>query len=271
MKRRILLPVGAALALVLGACSDSTGPADDGAPPQLNADVAAMAADAVGEDVDIMRDPNFRFHIGFVAPPGGFHLFQCDYDAASGWFLCPDVTVGPLTLTRTFQLRTVLGDPMDAWDEEQTAEVQVISSMAGSINREFMEASISRDRDYTVSGLQGNEQTRTWNGTGEDEVERSLHRDGGPTRTYDMSASAIVDDVVVPHFNNQNMDPWPLSGSITREVTVTWTRDGETRTHTRTVVVTFDGTQFATLTVTGPNGTETFEVDLAERRSHRRP
>jgi hypothetical protein len=55
---------------------------------------------------------------------------------------------------------------------------------------------------------------------------------------------------------------WPKSGTITRNVTVTFTggEKGGT-TEQRTATITFDGTQFATVTVNG----DTFKFDLAGR------
>ncbi len=55
--------------------------------------------------------------------------------------------------------------------------------------------------------------------------------------------------------------PSPLSGSITRHFTVVATKDGETvGERDVTAVVTFNGTQFATVTV----GTDSWEVDLSQ-------
>jgi hypothetical protein len=56
--------------------------------------------------------------------------------------------------------------------------------------------------------------------------------------------------------------PWPLSGTITRHwvITITNGPNGDA-TRERTVVVTFNGTQFATITVNG----ETSELDLGTR------
>jgi hypothetical protein len=57
-------------------------------------------------------------------------------------------------------------------------------------------------------------------------------------------------------------DAWPLSGTITREVTIVVVNgpDGDV-TKSRTVVITFNGTNLATMTVDG----ETFEIDLSTR------
>ena len=57
-------------------------------------------------------------------------------------------------------------------------------------------------------------------------------------------------------------NPYPLSGTITRDMTaviVNGPNGDETRT--RHVIITFNGTQFPTMTVNG----ELFEVDLSTR------
>jgi hypothetical protein len=79
-----------------------------------------------------------------------------------------------------------------------------------------------------------------------------------------MTGTRTMEDVVhtVPFEDN----PYPLSGTITREMTVTVTTEAGTRTHTRTVIITFNGTQYPEMTIDG----EPFEVDLAARE-HDRP
>jgi hypothetical protein len=80
-----------------------------------------------------------------------------------------------------------------------------------------------------------------------------------------MSTMATFANVVVPFPRARGA--WPLSGSITREVTAS--RDGATNTPTasRTATLTFNGTRLATMTV----GDRTFTVDLASGRTTRRP
>jgi hypothetical protein len=78
-----------------------------------------------------------------------------------------------------------------------------------------------------------------------------------------MTGASTIVDVVVPH--PRTADSWP-EGTIEREVHVVVLVDGEVfREVDRTVVVVFDGTQYALMTVNG----ETFTIDLAERRIHR--
>ena len=70
----------------------------------------------------------------------------------------------------------------------------------------------------------------------------------------------MIEDIIHPVPRTD--DAWPLSGTITRDVTINVINgpDGDV-TKSRTVVITFDGTNLATMTVSG----ETFEVDMSTR------
>lgn len=273
MRNRSQLALSAWAALVLGACSgDALGPGLE-QDVQLSADVAQVAAEGVGEDVEVMRDPSFGFLFGlsFSAPAAGPRTDGCSFDGE--WYSCGPINRGGLSFFRQVAFYDASGQPMPAFDDDQTASVRVKTSIEGEVSHDGWSATIDRERDMTVSGLQGDEQTRTWNGTGSSQVSRSRHTEDGAARTYNMDVSTTVSNVVVPHFNNDQKEPWPLSGSITKAVEIEiLDADGNVlREASRTVTITFNGTQFATMTVTGPNGTHTFEVDLAQRRAHRRP
>lgn len=109
-----------------------------------------------------------------------------------------------------------------------------------------------------VTGLLGEETTRTFNGTGTESHSRTHVRDNVGTRTFEMDAQATIQDVV--RAVDRVAQPWPLSGTITREWQIVIGNDGiDDVVRTRTVIITFNGTQYATLTVDG----ETYEVDLA--------
>lgn len=255
-----------ACAVVLGACSDGTGPTD-ALTPLLDADVAQVAADAAGEDVAIMREPVlFAQMSGFggtgSAGLGDLRPVNCPFNAASGRLECPVVTNGGITITRSYAFWDAANAPQQQYDPATTAKANIATGIEGERSGDGWSASISRERDLTATGLAGAETQRTWNGTGSSEVSRSRHTDSGD-RSYDLSCSLVVSEVVVP------VPPsWPLSGTITRTCSITFEggpRDGQTVE--RTAVITFNGTQHVTLTV----GDKTFEVDLANRRRERRP
>jgi hypothetical protein len=75
-----------------------------------------------------------------------------------------------------------------------------------------------------------------------------------------MSSTSVIEDIIHPVPRTD--DAWPLSGTITRDVTINVINgpDGDV-TKSRTVVIAFDGTNLATMTVSG----ETFEVDMSTR------
>jgi len=194
-----------------------------------------------------------------AGPGGGFRTGGCAFDGAR--FTCPGVSTANLTVTRSFAFFDAQGNPQATFDSLTTASANFQSTVRGEISRDAWSAVIARSHDMTVSGLAGAETTRTWNGTGTNNVARSLHTEGGPNRTYNMASSSATANVVVPVPRAEGS--WPLSGTITHTVTVAITDgEGAGNTRTRTATVTFNGTQFATVTV----GDETFTVDLAERR-----
>lgn len=243
MKTR-LLATGTFLAiLALGACDDtSTDPGvvlDD-----LDDDVALLAADAVQEDLDVMNT---------VVPLGGA-LALAD-------------NVSEFTRTRTVTFFDVDGLEQDAYDALATESIHSILELSGERSRDGVEFTVERYRDMWVTGLAGEETQRTWNGEGSEDRSRIRIQDGATVRSYTFSGDFLIDDVVraLPRAEN----PWPLSGTVTRSLTIEVTTENGTRTVNREVVVTFDGTSTATISVNG----ELYDLDLASRdrnRVHRR-
>ena len=258
-----------AVALVLlaalgAACQDSSGPTNDPA-DVLTADVAMVAGDAAFEDVNVIYTQSGAFGVptGEVGRTGGWQG-ACPYDAVTGRFTCPTLTRENMTLTRSYAFGDASGRAQSAYDATTTASANFRSTMSGSVARDRWSATVSRTRDMTESGLAGAETQHIINGVGTSTETRSRHTDGGE-RTYTMSTVATFTNVVVPFPRARGA--WPLSGSITRQVTAS--RDGATDTPaaSRTATLTFNGTRMATMTV----GDRTFTVDLASGRTTRHP
>ncbi len=232
--------------IALAACNDASGPsAEDLA---LNEAVAEVAADAAIADVKQM-------FFGLSAEPA----LGASYDAAAP----------PRDFSRTVTFYDVGGIVMDAYNAETTASINIVVEASGDVERDGWTASVTRNRDLTVSGLEGAETSRTWNGTGSGTVTGSQHTDEHGDRSYDMASSVVIDAVVrdLP----RDLNPWPTSGTITRMVTVTITTADSVVTRERTAVLTFNGTQFAILRLNGDD--QEYEVDLAARetdRAHRK-
>ena len=155
------------------------------------------------------------------------------------------------------------GQAQSAYDAATTASANFKSTMSGSISRDGWSATIARERDMTVTGLEGAETQHTINGVGSSTESRSQHTDGG-VRSYTMTSVATFTNVVIPFPRTRGA--WPLSGTITREVSATREGDQGTQSRQRTATTTFNGTRFATLVV----GDRTFTIDLATGRIVRR-
>ena len=233
------------LALIIG-CGRSGAPvaptngAGQATATQLSA--AALGSDMQVAESALMGGCN---SVGFPlwiprGIPGG-----CPYDAATGWFTCTMNGPSGLTRTLTYQFRDASGTPQSAFDDTLTAEVQVKSSVVGTVRTRRHTRTFDDHRDLTVSGLAGKETSRTWNGTGS-----TSHTDSSKAGLRTAQSNTTVEDVVIP--TPFVRDSWPLSGSITTHVVKSSGVD-------LTAVLTFNGTRYATLTV---NGTTT-TVDLA--------
>jgi hypothetical protein len=257
-------------AVGLAACSgDSTGTQ---ATPLLNGDVATVVADNTGDDVDIMREPVFFTAMpqggpAMVVGSGDLNPANCSYNSTTQRLECPTVTRGSLTITRSYKFWDANDVVMDHYDAALTAKANIQTHISGERSGESWSGSVDRTRDMTATGLVGTETTRTWNGTGTSDVTRSRHNDSGEERSYNLSCTLTVTDVVVPVPHSD--ERWPLSGTITHQCTITFVggpRDGQIIT--RTATVTFNGTQTVTVHV----GDKSFDIDLKTRhRGGERP
>lgn len=229
-----LIALAAIGATALVGCSGDDPTGTTALDQMIDADLAMVAADGTIEDVQALRD----------AQHGGFFM-----DNRSG--------------ERTVQFFDADGVEQDAYDELTTDSIYMTMEMSREIERDGWSASVSRTREMAVTGLEGVETTRTVNGVGSEAITRSRHSDTEGLREREITGSRTMEDVVhtVPFTDN----PYPLSGTITREMTVTVTTPEGIRTHTRTVVITFNGTQYPEMTING----EPFEVDLAAREMDR--
>ncbi len=224
--------------LALVACSETVGPT--AFENRMTSDIAMIAADAA---IDELSDLGLLF--------GG------------GAFLAPSAGPDTRTVTHTATFFDEDGNEHDR-DPLLTAMVHLEIDATHEFSRDSWTATGTRSRDLWITGLLGEETERTVNGTGSGSVTRSQHTDEDGTRTYDMTSTSVITDVVHPVPRTD--DSWPSSGTITRNMVVTAVNgpDGDV-TRNRTVVITFNGTNLVTMTV----GEESFEIDLSTRGGDR--
>ncbi|HZI42689.1 MAG TPA: hypothetical protein VFD67_13320, partial [Gemmatimonadaceae bacterium] len=146
------------------------------------------------------------------------------------------------------------------YDASTTASANFHVAVTGTHVADNGQDVVNRDRNLTVSGLAGAETSRTWDGTGtrNDNGYRTV---GDVKRSYTVNDAVTVSSVLVDLPRSQN--PWPMSGTITRQIsgTASVEKAGVSKTFsiTRTVTITFNGTQNATVTV----GNNSYTLNLA--------
>ena len=254
-----------ALAAGLAACADSTAPRNSVTDAQLTSDAAGDAGDATVLDLELMIGSEAQAGVALAsAAPLGFssQAGDCVYSAGVGRFLCPTLTTPEgLSLERSYAVYAG-GTAQSSYSASATDSINFHTFLTGSLARDTRSAWINHTRTLTVSGLAGAETQRTWNGTGVRSDSAHMTENSVARRTKFQSVDAISNVV----FNlPRSANPYPQSGSITHDITVSSTVDRaggqNTRTATRHVVVTFNGTSTAAMTI----GTRSCTVDLVTR------
>ena len=245
--------------LALVACSDTQVPLTEDE-SLINADVAQYVAESTSDDIVVMTtEAELTMLPGFAhqgdCSRGPLARIRCNARKFSG--------AANLEITREVTFYDAEGATQETYDGQTTDSINFVVSIEGSRdgtrNGGTFSMSVDRDRNFTVSGLAGEETERTWNGIGSSDVNRTRKSDEKGDRTYDMSSTTEVDNVV---FAFPREGTWPKSGTITRHVKVEVVRGLEDpTTRERTVIVTFNNTQFATIEING----ETFTLDLATK------
>ena len=278
MKRIGFAVSACALAIVITACSNSTGSQSS---LQLTAgdSIAALvttSGNGIVGDLDVINSAETTIGFQLASPgnpgisaslAGGRELLAgyapasgCTLNASTGRFDCPPTTNNGLTLTRSFAFYNAAGTLLSKFNDSTVASVNVTTTETGVRPTATGADTISGSRNMTASGLAGHNTTRTWNGTGGRSV-GGYYTDSAATRTYDNTESTTFSYIVVTLPRSSN--PYPTSGSVSRQVTLTGTvtKGGKSKSFntSRTVGITFNGTEFVPMTV----GSTAYTLDLA--------
>lgn len=182
--------------------------------------LGAYACDGGVTEPDSVDDSALRADAALVATDGMFQDLAVFQDLGlPGFGLAPSAASSDnFSFSRMVSYFDGSGTEMDQYDPLLTASIHVVADASGTREKPFWEASIERHREFTVTGLEGVETQRTTDGTGTETVARSRYPVDAAEQTYDMSA--IVTYAGIVHGVPRSEYPYPLAGTITRQVHV---------------------------------------------------
>ncbi|HEX2780114.1 MAG TPA: hypothetical protein VHM30_11475 [Gemmatimonadaceae bacterium] len=251
----------AALVALVAACADSTSPNSRVTDAMMTRDAASDAGEAASLDVAQMATGEADAGLPSLVAAQSSST-TCTYSAATGRFACPTITTAEgLTLNRSYAYYGG-GAAQSAYSATTTDSINFQWTLKGTLQGAGRTAWLDHNRSLTVSGLAGAETQRSWSGSGV-RTDSSVATADGRTRRSKLIATSTVNQVVfkLP----RSTYPYPQSGSITHDVTVTSAFEGAagstTRTGTRHVVVTFNGTRTASVVI----GSTSCTLDLPTR------
>jgi hypothetical protein len=231
------------------ACSDSpTGPVVGEAPELSQVLAELQPASLAPLESQISAAPV----AGLSAP----NPSSCTYESATKSFVCPNVAITGITVSRRFTLLDASGNPMSEYDRTATAAVRMMSSFAGTVTSGASSITVDQTQDVTLSGLLTGE--RTLNGTSLGHLAGTIGN-GTTTTAIASTISTAITNLVLPQ-SSTGPNRFPKSGVVTVANTTTV---GALPSFTTNVSITFDGSSKAAVVVKAGGATTSCTVDLS--------
>ena len=236
------------LAAFANACSDSsTGPA--AVPP---ADLSQVLAELQPSSLASL---NSQISVAPVAGLSAPDPSSCSYDSVTKSFVCPNVSITGITVSRSFKLFDASGNPQTAFDQTTTAAVQMTSSFAGTITTSNSTFVVDQRQDVTLSGLLTG--VHTLNGSSLGHANGTVGNGTAATQVSSTLGTTIT-NLVLPQ-SSTGANRFPQSGTI---AVTNATKVGVLPLVNSSALIAFDGTSNAKVTVTVNGVTSNCTVDL---------
>ena len=210
--------------------------------------------------------PDFFGGIGFGrgfghGPFGGIELRgTCAFNSGTGRVECTD-TRGGLTIVASASYMTAGGTIQQAHDSTTDA-VNIQTSVTGTVTRRDSAVStINHTSNRTVTGLSAAATQRTVNGAARGEESTTGKTDSGVVFTATRLVGDTTTGLVIPIVSGK--PTYPTAGKVVRQMKATVTlAGGSPATRERREVITYDGSDTATLVITTDGTTKTCKLPL---------
>lgn len=188
---------------------------------------------------------------------------NCSFSATTGLITCTNTREG-LTITKTYSLKTAAGATQQAVDSLTNTVVAHVDVSGTHTRRDSVTATVRHVSDLTVTGLAKGSTQRTVNGTSAGSENLTGTSDQGA-----FTASRVVGDstrsLVIPIQDGR--PTYPVSGQVIRAMSATVTFAGQSpQSRSRREVITYNGTNTATIVITENGVTKTCSLPLPHGR-----
>lgn len=242
--RHLRLAAFVTFAAVAAACSDSTGPSN-----VQPADLSQVLAELQPSSLAPLNSQISAAPVAGLSAPVPS---SCSYDATSKSFVCPNVSVSGVNVSRSFTLFDASGNTQTAFDRTTTAAVEMKTTFAGTVTSGGSTIVVDQRQDLTLSGLLTG--AHTLNGTSLGHMNGTV-TNGTTTVPVATTIATTITNLVLPQAGAK----YPQSGTIS--ATITNAPAGLPSTSAM-VTITFNGTSKANVSVTMAGITTTTTVDL---------
>ncbi len=214
---------------------------------------------------DFMTGAGFRAGLARGPFGGGFPLEHCAFEPSSGKLVCGPTTDRFGLTGERWVIWTDLGGNVQRAPDSTTFSMQTHVEVYGTLPlRDSATRTVRHVSDRLVTGLHKGSTQRTVDGTS-----HGLETVNGAVRAGMFSAEREVADttrgVIIPVRDEGRT--YPIAGTIVRNMRVTVTMaDGTSETATWQEVLTYDGSDTATLVITRNGETKTCTVPLPHGR-----
>ena len=213
--------------------------------------------------------PEFLGEIGFGPGRGRgpFHVdsvgSSCVFSSTTGVVTCGPVTRGGLTILATATITSTSG-ASQAKIDSTTNKLVLTSEVSGTKTRRDSATSVIAHKSArTITGLAKGSTQRTVDGTSV-----GTETTNGTTDAGAFQAIRTVHDtttgVVIPLVSGR--PTYPSAGRVSRNMSVAVTVGGATTTHTRSEIVTYDGTTTAKVVITQDGTSKNCSLPLPRGR-----
>jgi hypothetical protein len=210
--------------------------------------------------------PDFIGGIGFGrgfghGPFGGLNLRgTCTFNSGNGRVECNE-TRGGLTIVSSASYKNAGGTVQQAPDSTTDA-VNIQTTVTGTVTRRDSAVStINHSSNRTVTGLSSAATQRTVNGAARGEESTTGKTDSGVVFTATRLVGDTTTGLVIPIVSGK--PTYPTAGKVVRQMKATVTlAGGSPTTRERREVITYDGSDTATLVITNDGTTKTCKLPL---------